>query len=229
MISRMGLLKKKAELSSQEFRRHWIVRHGPLAKLLPGLRGYVQNHVLEIKRQCVDFPQGAEQFDGFSQLWFADREAMKSAIETHFGPALSADEALFIGSLYIIVADQSEVIVPERQASPLIKCLSLLRRLEEISGARFRELWCGDFVRSMSSLPGVRGYRQNIIFERQVPKGTIVDYGRLPIDGVSEIWFESNEALENAFSSKAGRDTVVQAKTFIAEATSFFVDEHAIM
>ena len=45
MIKSISLLTRKAGLSHQEFVRHWLEVHAPLAHAVPGLRRYVQSHL----------------------------------------------------------------------------------------------------------------------------------------------------------------------------------------
>jgi uncharacterized protein (TIGR02118 family) len=53
---------KKAGMSREEFRGYWKDTHAPIAKEMPGLKEYVQNHAL------VD-PEGHEPpYDGFDEL-----------------------------------------------------------------------------------------------------------------------------------------------------------------
>ena len=39
MIRRVSFIRRKAELSQQEFLAHWFGRHAELVRRLPGLRG----------------------------------------------------------------------------------------------------------------------------------------------------------------------------------------------
>jgi hypothetical protein len=56
-------------------------------------------------------------------------------------------------------------------------------------------------------MPGVSGYRQNVVIARERIKGQPCGYEDLPIDGIVELWLERPETLEAAFSSPAGRTT----------------------
>jgi len=75
----------------------------------------------------------------------------------------------------------------------------------------------------------VRGYRQNLIVGREVPKGQPVDYDRLPIDGIVELWFDDTESLNTAFASPRGVTLMTHAREFIAEITTFLVERHVIV
>ena len=78
-------------------------------------------------------------------------------------------------------------------------------------------------------MPGVSGYRQNVVLERELVKAQKCGYDDLPIDGIVELWFETPATLEAAFSSPQGRRTMDHAKTFLSEITAFLVNEHRIV
>jgi uncharacterized protein (TIGR02118 family) len=46
MLKVMVLLAKRPGMSIAEFRRHWLEVPAPLVHALPGLRRYVQDHVV---------------------------------------------------------------------------------------------------------------------------------------------------------------------------------------
>ena len=45
MIKSLSLLTRRPELSHEEFVRHWLEIHAPLAHSVPDVRRYVQNHI----------------------------------------------------------------------------------------------------------------------------------------------------------------------------------------
>jgi len=83
-----------------------------------------------------------------------------------------------------------------------------------------------DLVRTM---PGVSGYRQNVVCGRERTKGVPCGYDELPIDGIVELWFESPEVLNAAFASPRGVTLMTHAREFIAEITTFLVERHVIV
>lgn len=228
MIKRMGLLQKWPDWSTEQFRKHWLDQHGPLAAQLPGLRSYQQHHVIDSVQRGISYQRGPEQLDGFSELWFDSDEALRAATQSAPGVALIPDEKHFIGNLRIVSVEQVEVVAPPRDGSA-IKRMSLLRRRADVSSERFSYEWREVHGELVKSMPGIRGYRQNHIITRQAPKGTTVAYDGLPIDGIVELWFDSNESLNAAFASPQGQTTMAHARTFIAEITTFLVQTHVIV
>jgi uncharacterized protein (TIGR02118 family) len=227
---RMGLIRKKAEWSTEDFLEYWRDTHGPLAARAPNLREYWQNAVTQ-RVQHRGLAPGPWDFDGFSQLWLDDVQQADHAFkDSEFTAALIADEKRFLGGLHIITATQHLVVtLPEaskRGAS--LKRISILKRRPDITEDDFCREWKdhGDLVRRM---PGVSGYRRNVVIAREHTKGQPCSYDGLPIDGIDELWFESAGTSEAAFSSRAGRATMEHAKAFIAEITAFLVVEHRVV
>jgi uncharacterized protein (TIGR02118 family) len=153
---------------------------------------------------------------------------MHAGLDTATGRALVADEAHFIGDLRIVVVDHTEVIAPATDR-PLVKCMSLLRRRAELSPEAFQREWRDAHAPLVRAVHGLRGYRQNLVIGRQVPKGTTVGYEGLPIDGIGESWFDSKDALAAALGSAQGRALVAHARTFVGEVTAFLVEVHTIV
>jgi uncharacterized protein (TIGR02118 family) len=231
MNVRMGLIRKKADWSTDKFLAHWRDKHGPLAARAPNLREYWQNAVIERLQRGIDFARGPWDFDGVSQLWFDDTTQADHAFKkSEMASALIADEQHFLGGLHIVTASQHVVVtVPEEpRRGALLKRISTLKRRPDITEDDFRREWKvhRDLVQKM---PGVASYRQNVIIARERIKGEPCSYEELPIDGIVELWFESPAKLEAAFSSPAGQITMAHAKTFLAEITAFVVAERRIV
>lgn len=228
MQVRMGLMNKKADWTFEMYRDYWRNSHGKLARQIPGLRSYQQNLVVDSEQRGFSFKRGPEQLEGISQLVFDDDAAMQAGMSAELGAALIADEQHFIGQLRIVTADQHVVVEPPAAGSAL-KRMSFLKRRADVSPEKFAREWRevhGPLVRSM---PGILGYRQNLITGRQVPKGTVVDYESLPIDGIVELWFSDVESINATFGSRRGLETMAHAATFIDEITTFLVDSVTVI
>ena len=77
MIKTIGLLTPKRRLETHEqFVKHWVETHAPLAHKVPGLRRYVQNHIRG-ERTRADSETTAVEIDGIAELWFDDQAAPK--------------------------------------------------------------------------------------------------------------------------------------------------------
>jgi len=110
MIKSVGLLTRKPELSHEQFMRHWVETHAPLAHAVPGVRRYVLNHILEERRR-PDIPTTEVEIDGIAELWYDDYEAMRQANASPEAKRLHDDGALFIGRIKSFVVEE-KVIIP---------------------------------------------------------------------------------------------------------------------
>ena len=89
MIKSLSLLTRKPGMTHEQFVRHWLEVHGPLAHKVPGLRRYVQSHIVE-ERTRPDIPSTDVEIDGVAELWYDDRESMLRALATPEAKALYA-------------------------------------------------------------------------------------------------------------------------------------------
>lgn len=228
MLVRMGLLNKHESWPTERFRSYWRNEHSKLAAQLPGLLAYQQNHVTDTAQRGINYKRGPDSVDGISQLWFEDTKLMTHAFSQDLRGQLITDENHFIGRLRIITAESLEVITPPPTGTAL-KRMSFLRRRADVSPEVFAYEWRVMHSALVKTLPGVLGYRQNLITHRESPKGNVVSYDGLPIDGIVELWFESTETLNAAFASPQGIKTMQHATTFIDEITTFLVEPVAIV
>ena len=229
MIVRMGLLQKRADIDFQEFRKRWRTGHGPVASKLPGLRRYHQNPVVDRAQRGITYARGGLDFDGFSELWFDDMPAMQAAFANQAQiKELGEDEDRFIGELKLITAVQ-HVVIPKPAGVSLIKRMSTLKRRPDVSADKFKEEWFDVHSVLVKRLPQVKGYTQNLIFDRSLGRGKPVAYNELPIDGIVELWFTDTHSLNEGFASDAGKTLMTHATEFIAEISTFLVETHEVV
>ena len=110
MIKSLSLLTRRNELTHEEFVRHWLDIHAPLARAVPGVRRYVQNHIRD-ERHRADIPTTEVAVDGVAELWFDDRAAMDRANASPEAKRLHDDGALFIGGIKTFIIEE-KVIIP---------------------------------------------------------------------------------------------------------------------
>jgi hypothetical protein len=60
-------------------------------------------------------------------------------------------------------------------------------------------------------------------------RGRPITYDEFPVDGIVELWFRDAEDLESGFRSACGKTLMTHAEEFIAEISTFLVDEHQIV
>ncbi len=109
MIKSISLLTRKDGWTHETFVKHWVEVHAPLGHAVPGLRRYVQSHIIEERRR-PDIPATEVEIDGIAELWYDDRETMARAMSTPESKALHADGALFIGRIKTFTVEEKEII-----------------------------------------------------------------------------------------------------------------------
>ena len=111
MIKSVSLLTRKAGMTHAHFVKHWVEVHAPLALAVPGLRRYVQSHIVE-ERTRPDIPTTEVEVDGIAELWYDDRDVMARAHASPQAKALFADGALFIGRIKTYTVDEKVIVPP---------------------------------------------------------------------------------------------------------------------
>lgn len=105
MVKLSFALRRRPELSLEDFQRTWRQDHAPLVEKYREalrIRRYVQVHrVDEALNQAFRAPRGGpEAFDGVAELWWDSLEDLQAAIATPEGAAAGAvlleDERRFI-------------------------------------------------------------------------------------------------------------------------------------
>ena len=110
MVKGVWQLKRMAGMSLGDFRKYWIEIHGGLGRKLPGLRRYVQSHLID-----EAYLYSEPRHDGVAQLWFDNLDALRTAFDSPAGKELSADGANFIDpSLLRNFVAQENVVIPAR-------------------------------------------------------------------------------------------------------------------
>lgn len=89
MLKFMVVLYRRPDLTSDQFRHHLEQIHGPLARALPGLEQYKQNHVVQ------DPKRKHPGWDAIVELYFENREAMEATWASPQGALSDADLPLF--------------------------------------------------------------------------------------------------------------------------------------
>lgn len=105
MVKLVYCIRRRAELSAEEFHRYWLEEHGPRvrrhARALGALR-YVQSHTLDSPHnEALRGSRGmAPAHDGITELWWSDLASFEKALGTadgmEAGRDLLEDERHFI-------------------------------------------------------------------------------------------------------------------------------------
>jgi uncharacterized protein (TIGR02118 family) len=109
VIKTIGLLTRKSGATHAQFMKHWVDVHAPLAHKVPGLRRYVQNHIVGERRR-TDIEETVLEIDGIAELWFDDQASLEAASRTPEMKALHADGALFIGRIKSYTVEEKVIV-----------------------------------------------------------------------------------------------------------------------
>ena len=105
MVKLVYCLRKKTEVSQEEFHRYWREDHGPLVTSFTkkiGATKYVQSHTMEtpINQGLIESRGLAAPYDGITEVWWRSESALSAAMDSEEGAAafqmLLNDESEFI-------------------------------------------------------------------------------------------------------------------------------------
>lgn len=100
-LKRMSTLRKRPDVSAEEFQDQWFNMHAILVKRLPGIAGYRQNLVLDGPRDA----QGNMLVDGMVELWFPDVAMIETAFRSGAGLTTMAHAREFIAGIATFLVD----------------------------------------------------------------------------------------------------------------------------
>ncbi len=103
----------------------------------------------------------------------------------------------------------------------MVKLVALLRRREGLTQEEFNEWWIKRHAPIARQLPGLRGYRINLVFGGPEEER--------PYDGTAELWFDGVEAMEAAFAAPVGQEAGRDADEHTSVRIHLYTDEHVIM
>jgi uncharacterized protein (TIGR02118 family) len=110
LVKGVWQLKRMPGMGLEEFRKYWINAHGTLGAKLPGLRRYVQSHLID-----EAYLYAEPRYDGVAQLWFDNLDSLRSAFASAAGKALSADGPKFLDlSILRNFVAQEHVVIASR-------------------------------------------------------------------------------------------------------------------
>ena len=97
MIKTIGFLRARPGMTREQFARHWLEVHGPMSLAVPGIRRYVQNHIVTDRPARHDIPAIEAQIDGVVEMWYDSMADLERAAASPELKALHDDGAIFIG------------------------------------------------------------------------------------------------------------------------------------
>jgi uncharacterized protein (TIGR02118 family) len=188
--------------------RHWAHQHAQLVLQLPGVRRYVQN----VTVTGADSEGGLHErpaADGYSAIWWDDRESYLAALDSSEWQAVAGDGARIFTASWTAAGMSAEVdervpkvgfgATPDGISTPPagpVKLVGILRYREGLDRDEGWAYWVGTHGPIGLTIPQMGHYTQNHAI-RPTADGT----GSLRFDGFSESWYEDMGAFDAAMHS----------------------------
>lgn len=229
MISRVGLMQKRDDMSMDEFKDYWLNVHGPIAAKMENLRQYDQHVVIDNEHRHP-IGAGAIVIDGYSELQFDSYGDMLEGVASLHGEG--ADDVPKFAKPYnpILVMAKREVIrIPEYlKGKKLIQRVSFLSRADGVSSEKFTHEWWNVHDHMVQTIPGCVGYNQNLIIDRVI-QGKSVPYEELPVEGMVEMFFENMDAFDEFYASDEFKRTSQHGSTFIGKINTYLTETYPVV
>jgi uncharacterized protein (TIGR02118 family) len=116
MIKVITLIKRKPDLTREEFSRYWREVHAKVALDFPGsrrIRRYVQNHMMDAA-SLGDWPGAVNaQWDGVAEVWFDSLDDLRATMsDPDYMKMVRPDEEKFsdLPACQTFIIDENTVI-----------------------------------------------------------------------------------------------------------------------
>ena len=107
MIRRVSFIRRRADLTREQFLAHWCGRHAQIVRQLPGLRGLRFTRI----ERCAPVEL---EWDGLGETWFDTIVDSDRAFATEpFKALLAEDRAAFIGASQSCYVDETAGAAPQ--------------------------------------------------------------------------------------------------------------------
>ena len=98
----------------------------------------------------------------------------------------------------------------------MFKVMILLTRKEDLSRSDFKNWWLNEHSKLASKLPGLKKACFNLVNEDS------------QIDGVSELWFDSEDDFTSSYESEIGKSVVADSMAHVSGRTRLIVEENLL-
>lgn len=217
MISVMALIRTATELDDTTV-QEGLAAIQQMAEGQVAVLGQVFNWVTDRSQKGIDYARGDDDLDAIAQFFCPD-------ISSGMTAAASGDLDLAMGVPGHIIEEMNPIlllqntVIPKPSDRTALKRMSILRKRPDVSDEDFQDQWFNLHALLVKRLPGILGYRQNLVLD-----GPRDADGNRMVDGMVELWFPDSHTIEQAFRSDIGTTTMVHAREFIAEISTFLVE-----
>ena len=206
MIAAISMMRRRADISVAQFRKHWLDPHGVLTAGLPRVRHYIQSHVVESPHNNAL----ARELDlmGFPELWFDSYDDRNIAYTSPRIAECNIDSEQFVGAVKRIVAEP-KIIKAAPKGGVKIFVLNI--------GEPVDPAWADAYQDHALKLPGVTGYVRQVILEQAKAPNSKIPELVLPIAGIAEVSFESERALAHNATALVTLDAAARLALYVVE------------
>jgi uncharacterized protein (TIGR02118 family) len=207
----VSIVARKPGLSVDRFRQHWLGIHGPMARKVPGIQGFILSEAVQDSGVAAPNANYRDAFDGIALIWYPGQEALRSGMASQTAKDWLADGDLFIdraASRGFFVTEQ--IVVPPARTEGGIKRTVLLVRKPGTTHEQFMEHWTKTHAALAQGVPGLIGAVFNHI---DSALGQPSPHGE--IDGIAELWWDSGAA------NMGGRVVTPQSTAWNADGALF--------
>ena len=99
----------------------------------------------------------------------------------------------------------------------MFKAMILLTRKEELSRSEFKNWWLNEHAKLSSNLPGLKRACFNLVKDEDST-----------YDGVSELWFDSEDDFTSSYESEIGKSVVADSMAHVSGRSRLFVEENIL-
>ena len=199
MIRRLAFTRRAAGVGYEDFQAHWRGKHAELARLLPNLRSYVQDHaILGAGGPLLPYTG----FDTCVELEYDSRDEMQASLSSpEYRTSAVADQVGFVDMSHLT---SMLVDVHRASASPppdAVKLMTFIRRSGAVERERFDAAVLGPYAEAIDA--AAPGPRELLLPTADVREGDpppafdAVDVVWLP-DAAAAVAFAGCEAAQRA-------------------------------
>jgi uncharacterized protein (TIGR02118 family) len=221
MVKTFNFFKRRPGLSVDDFREYWLKEHAAIIRAIPELRKYVASLTLPSAYRTRE-----PLYDGISEAWFDDEDAIHANVDSAPRRAASADDAIFVdmskaGSIIV-----DEIVQKEgKPGQGAVKMFSILKRKPDSDVRSFQEYWRTHHGPLAAKIPQVRRYVQCHVRPSAYADGRTPRY-----DGVAELWFDDPQAARDSTITEEYRAVRLDEPKFLALPFPFIVaSEHQVV
>ena len=222
MVKVLTFIKRKSGMPVDAFQTYWRTQHPKVVTRLPGIRRYVQSHVLP-----ESYAKREPFYDGIAEVWADDTDALRAMTKSTVHPDLIADEAKFIDRAQMgVIVTEDHATEAGAVSAEALKGIEFLTKRADLTVDAFQRYWRETHAALATKVPGVRRYVVS------ATRASAYAAGRMPAyDGAASMWFASPDALKSAGASAEYQSLIADRANFLAIAQPPFIvtREHVIV